>query len=178
MTVKKIGDWDKIAAELNAMPQKYQQAKALALQRVGIYLVRQVKKGIESQAPGGKSFRPLHPYTIDRKESSKALIADSDLIGSVDHEVEKNAVFVGLLRTTTNKKKQSLENLGWIHEYGCLIQVTERMRNYLHSQGLHLNPATKVIKIPARPFLGPVADAEEDNAIKIAIETIVQALGL
>lgn len=43
--------------------------------------------------------------------------------------------------------------LAGIHEYGCTIPVTDKMRAYLHSQGLHLKQSTKVIKIPERSFL-------------------------
>lgn len=43
--------------------------------------------------------------------------------------------------------------LAGIHEYGCKIQVTEKMRRYLHSQGLHLKKETKYITIPERAFL-------------------------
>lgn len=43
--------------------------------------------------------------------------------------------------------------LAGIHEYGCNIPVTEKMRKYLHSQGLHLKPSTKTIHIPERSFL-------------------------
>ncbi len=43
--------------------------------------------------------------------------------------------------------------LAGIHEYGCNIPVTEKMRKYLHSQGLHLKPTTTEIHIPERSFL-------------------------
>lgn len=43
--------------------------------------------------------------------------------------------------------------LAGIHEYGCKIEVTDKMRAYLHSQGLHLRNSTKFITIPERAFL-------------------------
>ncbi len=43
--------------------------------------------------------------------------------------------------------------LAGIHEYGCKIEVTDDMRGYLHSQGLHLKADTKYITIPERAFL-------------------------
>lgn len=43
--------------------------------------------------------------------------------------------------------------LGGIHEYGCNIPVTEKMRAFLHSQGLHLKESTTTINIPERSFL-------------------------
>lgn len=43
--------------------------------------------------------------------------------------------------------------LAGIHEYGCRIKVTEKMRAYLHYQGLHLKESTTEIVIPERSFL-------------------------
>lgn len=43
--------------------------------------------------------------------------------------------------------------LAGIHEYGCKIKVTDKMRAYLHSQGLHLKDSTTYITIPERAFL-------------------------
>lgn len=43
--------------------------------------------------------------------------------------------------------------LAMIHEYGCKIQVTDKMRAYLHQHGLHLKAGTEYITIPERSFL-------------------------
>lgn len=43
--------------------------------------------------------------------------------------------------------------LARIHEYGLNIEVTDKMRRYLASQGLHLRAETKFIRIPERSFL-------------------------
>lgn len=43
--------------------------------------------------------------------------------------------------------------LAAIHEYGCRIQVTPKMRAYLHYKGLHLKESTTEIVIPERSFL-------------------------
>lgn len=43
--------------------------------------------------------------------------------------------------------------LGAVHEFGCTITVTDKMRNYLHSQGLHLKKDTVSVVIPTRSFL-------------------------
>lgn len=45
---------------------------------------------------------------------------------------------------------------GWlagIHEYGCHIPVTPKMRAYLHHLGVHLQKSTTEIVIPERSFL-------------------------
>lgn len=43
--------------------------------------------------------------------------------------------------------------LGAIHEFGATINVTDKMRAYLHHIGIHLKKDTTTITIPARSFL-------------------------
>lgn len=66
--------------------------------------------------------------------------------------------------------------LAGIHEYGCEIPVTPKMRAYLHSQGLHLSPHTTVIKIPERSFLRAGHDANADRVMKQTLRAINQVL--
>lgn len=58
--------------------------------------------------------------------------------------------------------------LAGIHEYGCRIQVTDKMRAYLHSQGLHLKASTQYITIPERAFLRNGYDANKAEVIENA----------
>lgn len=66
--------------------------------------------------------------------------------------------------------------LAGIHEFGCRIKVTDKMRNYLHSQGLHLNPSTQTITIPERSFLRAGYDKNKNNIAKKASQIISYAL--
>ena len=56
--------------------------------------------------------------------------------------------------------------LAGIHEYGCDIPVTPKMRAFLHSQGLHLKESTKQIHIPERSFLRSGHDKNVDKVMK------------
>lgn len=58
--------------------------------------------------------------------------------------------------------------LASIHEYGCDIPVTEKMRAYLHGQGLHLKDTTTHIHIPERAFLRTGYDKSRDDVMKKA----------
>ena len=58
--------------------------------------------------------------------------------------------------------------LASIHEYGCDIPVTEKMRVFLHSQGLHLKESTTYIHIPERSFLRSGYDENRDKVVKAA----------
>ena len=58
--------------------------------------------------------------------------------------------------------------LASIHEYGCDIPVTEKMRGFLGSQGLHLNKNTTHIHIPERSFLRSGYDSNRDKVMEKA----------
>ena len=58
--------------------------------------------------------------------------------------------------------------LAGIHEYGVNIEVTPKMRVFLHSQGLHLKKSTKYIVIPERSFL---RTGHDENAERIITQT-------
>lgn len=77
----------------------------------------------------------------------------------------KISIKVGIIgKEATQKHPDSdLTNaeLGAIHEFGATITVTDKMRNYLHSQGLHLKKDTMTVVIPTRSFLRiPLMSAE------------------
>ena len=62
----------------------------------------------------------------------------------------------------------TLGRLAGIHEYGLNIEVTPKMRAYLHGQGLHLKDTTQYIKIPERAFL---RNGHDENAKRIMKQT-------
>lgn len=58
--------------------------------------------------------------------------------------------------------------LAAIHEYGLDIKVTDKMRAYLNTQGLHLKKSTQYIHIPERSFLRAGFD---ENHLEILRDT-------
>ena len=56
--------------------------------------------------------------------------------------------------------------LAGIHEYGCNIEITPKMRAWLHYNGLHVKDSTKYIKIPERAFLRNGYDENRDTVVK------------
>lgn len=55
-------------------------------------------------------------------------------------------------------KDSELAMIAAVHEYGARIKVTDKMRGYLASQGLHLKADTTHIVIPERSFMRTGAD--------------------
>lgn len=63
-----------------------------------------------------------------------------------------------------------------IHEYGCDIPVTPKMRAYLHRQGLHLKESTTRIRIPERSFLRTGYDQNRDDVMKKASQMMADVI--
>lgn len=66
--------------------------------------------------------------------------------------------------------------LASIHEYGCKIPVTDKMRAFLHYKGIHLKPTTTVITIPERSFIRAGHDEYADGVIKSAERALPDVL--
>ena len=96
MGIERFGDWEK-AKQL--LTNGFNQRLALAIRKATIknalLLVREIKRGIRDQAPGGKQFAPLAQVTIDRKGSSKALIDTGFLVNSITQKIMSDGAFVG-----------------------------------------------------------------------------------
>ena len=161
MGVRRTGDWGKVRAKLAAAPGA---RLTLALKRAtlknAVLLVREIKRGIRSQAPGGKPFAKLAESTIRRKGSTKALIDTGFLVNAITQKIVTEGAFVGLVRGTLNKEGEDMVNIGAVMEYGATIQ--------------HPNGAT--IIIPARPFLHPVMDKYRKQIVEHYREAIRAAL--
>lgn len=144
MGAELFGDWSKLKTLGQQLERRLNAELRRATLRSALLLVREIKKGIVSQAPGGQQFAPLAESTIERKGSSKALIDQSFLITAITQVIMDGgtAAFVGLLRTSMRPDGESNANIGAIMEYGATITM----------------PNGTTIVIPARPFLHPVME--------------------
>jgi len=122
--------------------------------------VREIQRGIRSQAPGGQPFAKLADSTIERKGSSKALIDTGFLINSITHRILRDRAFVGLLRTTVSRDGESMANIGAVMEYGATIPM----------------PNGTTVIIPPRPFLHPVMVQYRDEILDLYREALRTAL--
>lgn len=96
---------------------------------------------------------PKHSGQINKKnkQTYKNLV---NLMKDLD---QKYSIKVGIIGedASTQHSGTGLTNaeLGAIHEFGATIQVTDKMKNYLHYHGIHLRDNTESIVIPTRSFL-------------------------
>lgn len=176
MDVRLTGDWDRANTILD--PQRVRNILHRSAARVGNYGASEVKKGIQSGAPGGQKFAELSALTIERKGSSKPLIDHGDLIGSITYQVTNNeeTVFIGVKKGTKHGEGDAIQ-IARVHEFGCTIEVTPKMRAFLHYEGIHLKASTTHIHIPARPFLRPVLQSDEfrRNIVDIYLRALRRA---
>lgn len=81
-------------------------------------------------------------------------------------EVSKTLETLGGRKVTIGALKGENSWLAGIHEYGCNIPVTPKMRAFLHAQGFHLKDSTKYIRIPERSFLRNGHDENTDKVMQ------------
>lgn len=81
----------------------------------------------------------------------------------------KYTIRIGVIGSKAYEKQPhsdlTMGQLAAIHEYGATIDVTPKMRNYLHSIGIHLKPTTYSVVIPARSFLRATLLSEKGKEI-------------
>ncbi len=161
MGVELFGDWERVRHLLEDQPgARLALAIRQATVKAAILLVREIQRGIRSQAPGGQPFVQLAASTIARKHSSKALIDTGFLINSITHRILKDQAFVGLLKTTVSRDGESVANIGAVMEYGATIPM----------------PNGTTIIIPARPFLHPVMTQHKAAILKLYRDALKTAL--
>ena len=162
MAVNRFGQWDKAKRALGSnLGARLAQALRQATAKSAMLLVREIKKGIVSQAPGGQPFAKLAESTVRRKKSSKALIDTGFLLASVTQLMLGDRAFVGLLRGARNEAGDEIANIGAVMEYGATIQ----------------HPNGAVIVIPARPFLHPAMEKCRGQVLENYREAVRSVLG-
>lgn len=175
---KKSSSWA-IARNRFARATATFQARAwLATKRAGLLFEREVKLGLAKGAPGGKTLKPLSPFTVVIRGGGtpKPLLdrGQQGLLGSIKTTEDKRrlAVFVGVHRTAKNADGTTLMNVALAHEFGVdrfVIKVTPKMRKFFWAISIKsggkirpLRPRTRTIMhpgIPARPFMQPTLEA-------------------
>lgn len=190
--VKFTGDWAKTGKIVDSMADRFRTAADKAILREGHFLRGQMVQNITSGgAAAGSPFAPLSPATLRIRKfhgfgGSKILMQTSTLRNSITVARMGGGVFVGILRKGGKGKGGGRANIAEIHEFGIsfTMPTTEKQRRFLMA-ALSGAKGTKgsagkaagskasgglgsiKVKIPARPFIGPVVD-------KFATPTLVR----
>lgn len=158
--VSLFGRWNFATLALVGAAGRIKRASDRAVMQEAQYLRKKIVQGMRTQAPGGVAFKPLEPQTIARRKrdgftGSKALIRTGDMRNAIKvSKVGAQGVFVGILRSARGGGGESLVNLAAIHEFGA--------------------PRAK---IPARPFMQPVFEAERATIQKRFVQNMARNLG-
>lgn len=99
----------------------------------------------------GRRKIPKGQINRKNKQTVQALVNLMEDLG------QKYSIRVGIIGDKAYEKHPhtdlTMAELGAIHEFGATINVTEKMRAYLHHIGIHLKPDKTSIVIPTRSFL-------------------------
>lgn len=89
-------------------------------------------------------------------------------------ELSKGYVEVGVLSDNSSE----ILLIAQVNEYGVDIRVTDKMRGYLNSIGIHLKKDTKFIKIPERSYIRSSFDENKNKLIYKAEDLLVDVVNL
>lgn len=166
--IKKVGEWAILTKLLRNVVRRTSKGIRRAIARESLRYMRAMTLGIVRGAPGGQRFRELAKITVALKGGkSKPLIDRSDLLRSIKSKsVGLFSYFAGIHRKERGRTGKMLANIGEIHEFGVplIIQkVTFGQHKFFRGlvrRGL-MAFAPRIgsiimIRIPARPFVGPV----------------------
>lgn len=144
MGAQMTGNWRGASERFAAFGGFIRGELAAAQARGGEIMVQYIRAEMQSTvAPA------LHPYTVMQKGNDKPL-SDGPMEESITSKVSPNGLTVW-----AGVPEGPLVVAARANEYGAVIDVTERMRGYLHAHGLHLAGDTLTVVLPARPFIRP-----------------------
>lgn len=165
MGLDRVGQWLVVAKLLKGSAKPITSAIDKTVLQEAQFFRKEIVKGIRTQKPGGKAFKPLAKNTIRTRRAQgfrgrKALIRSGGLRNSITVVKVSGGAFVGILRSARSKDGESMVNIGEIHEFGrgpFLVPITPKSRAFLGAAGVDPIPGrVAVVTIPARPFLRPV----------------------
>lgn len=196
--VKLVGDWAKAAKITATMNDRFKAAAQKAVLREAHHLRGKIVQNITTQGSlAGAPFKPLGSGTLLVRRfrgfgGSKILMVTGSLRNSITvKKMPGGGAFVGVLRQSKGASGKSLANIAEIHEFGAgpfTVVMTDRQRRFLmaalRSMGGPSGPSKSgggvlVIKIPARPFIGPVIAkfAQPDQVKKRFWADVAKSMG-
>ena len=124
-----------------------------ALKSVGWFGQQQIKKGIRSGAPGGKSYKAgigsVNRRKLEQKKSRFPLLGK--MPNPVVYRYQDGRVDFGWQSSSAIFRGSKLEK-------GSSVVVTNKMRRKFFAAGLFISKDTKTIQNPARPTFDPMAE--------------------
>lgn len=127
-----------------------QEAKIQPIKKAALLVETEMKRSMKSG--GGKDGTPS-------PEGSPPHVQTGTLRGSIRSAPTPEGTYL-----------VGCSGEGWygrVHEFGTIIQVTAKMRAFLHTKGIHLPASKEVVRIPERPFARPALQTVKDKFAKL-----------
>lgn len=188
-------NWSKVLRQLRLIEQKLPITLQQALLREAHHLRSKIVEGIDAGGPPGHKFAPHAPLTLAVRNfrgfgGTKILVGQNGALrGGVNVvKLPGGGAFVGVHRSARAKDGKSLVRIASIHEEGRSWEqpMTPRQRRFLmavmRKAGMQPNGSggggVLKMRIPARPFIGPVLQQEgkPEHVRARIIESILELL--
>jgi hypothetical protein len=127
------------------------------LKQAGMLMVRELKQNLKGSNPTTFFFRSPHKELRSRTGALRA---------SINMKMDGLGVSVG--------PGGSPGVYGAVNEYGATINVTERMRAFLHANGIHLRASTTEMILPPRPWFWPTWEKNKDKAVNLIRKKVME----
>lgn len=169
--IQQVGGWRKLQAALKLCEKEGLKAQKRAVREGAEVLLKAIKHGLDTSAPGGRPLKPLSPFTLAVRRlmgirGQRPLLARRNLRRSLTVKKMSNGdVFVGVPNDAKTPEGKSLAEIAAIHEFGAAPRVVTFTPEQIKFLGVVASkiPASKrppsqgsgkgfvIIRTPARP---------------------------
>lgn len=192
--ISQFGDWTKLKGILakGASSTQWESASKKAVLREALRLRTLMVRAFNRGGPEGVQWPANSPLTLEIRKAQgfggkKPMRRTGDLRNSVTVQEEGDGVFVGFHRDVQVGDTSSA-SLMEIHEFGKIIAVpvTDEVRRFWLAMSIKSNgkisplSASKqvlLIKLPPRPVVGPILEAEAANIGKNIVKDTLKGIG-
>lgn len=194
--VTMTGSWKPLSNMLvqGSDQRRWNRAKEKAIVKEAHRIRKIIIQGFNKGGPDGHRWPRLRPMTqlISRamgKGDRKPLMLTGDLRNSVSVVQVEDGWFVGVHKQARGRRsKNDMVDIASVHEFGSKryrIRVTPKMRRFFfwlfkktkgQIKPLKASTTEIVVRIPPRPFIGPVWEKEkktsEDNILRDTLKNL------
>lgn len=158
------------AARMKEVGGRVRVALRSALETLGPQLAEAIREEMRAVRPD------LHPFTVARAGGRTRPFVGTRIEEAIAWRVETTSAGSFVWAGVPASAGEEVLMLTRVHEHGVTIQVTPKMRGYLHAQGLHLRADTEAIVIPPRPFIAAGIARARGGARSTVRQTVGRAL--
>lgn len=162
--IRLVGDWRRLgrAFDPKRWERIYNDEMDRGIRETAEFYRDKIKEALETEGKSiGQRFTPLHPFTEAEKRElgfeSAILQRTKQLLNAIESKKLRGkgiAYRAGVSLTKKHRPSGKLVGLiALIQQAGAVMRITPAMRRVLNARGLRLRAETKVIKLPARPFV-------------------------